>query len=289
MARIAYVNGRYRPLAAAQVRVEDRGFQFADGVYEVWSVRQGRLLDTEAHFDRLERSLRALQMAAPMGRRALSVVVREIVRRNRLADGSVYLQITRGPARREHRFPSPAPRPTLVLTAQSVDLEAVERIGRAGVRVKTMRDIRWGRCDIKTVGLLANVLAKQSAFECGASEAWLTDAEGCVTEGASSTAWIVEASKRLVTRHLDAAILPGVTRRAVSAYAADAGFQIEERAFTVAEALAAQEAFITSASTHVTPVTHIDDQPVAGGRPGPVALALRALYARMSREDIAKN
>ncbi len=184
MGRIAYVNGRYSPLSEASVHVEDRGFQFADAIYEVWAVMDGRLADHDGHFERLERSLSELRIRMPMSRPALSRVLRETVRRNRMTDGIVYLQISRGTARRDHAFPSPEAAPTVVVTAKSQDFAAIERKAREGTGVVTQPDIRWGRCDIKTVGLLPNALAKQAAKERGASEAWLVDKDGLVTEGA---------------------------------------------------------------------------------------------------------
>jgi D-alanine transaminase len=278
MARIAYVNGRYGPLSGAAVHVEDRGFQFADGVYEVWAVMDGRLADAEGHFERLFRSLGELRIRQPMSRAALSQVLRETIRRNRLRDGLLYLQITRGAARRDHAFPAPEVNPTVVITAKPVDLGALDRKARAGVAVITQPDIRWGRCDIKTVGLLPNAMAKQAAKEAGAAEAWLVDADGYVTEGSSTNAWIVDAEGRLRTRDTGANILRGVTRRALIALAQECQIEVVEAPFTPAEAKAAKEAFYTAASAFVTPVTAIDGDPVGDGRPGPVTLRLRELY-----------
>ena len=283
MSRVAYVDGRYVPHARASVGVEDRGFQFADGVYEVWSVFDGRLADSEGHFTRLSRSLAGLRIAEPMPRAALERVLAEVVRRNRLRDGLVYLQVTRGRARRDHAFPDPAVRPTVVVTAKAVDFAAAERRAQAGVAVVTTPETRWARCDIKTVGLLPNALAKQAAREAGAYEAWFVDADGHVTEGASTNAWIVTAEGALVTRDTGANILRGVTRAAVSELAAELQLRVEERAFTVAEALAAREAFITAATAFVTPVTRVDGSAVGEGAPGPVALRLRGLYLDRAR------
>lgn len=278
MSRIAYVNGRYLPHARARIHVEDRGYQFGDAVYEVWSVREGELLDREGHLNRLERSLGELQIDPPMGRQALLLVIRELMRRNRLQDGLVYLQVSRGVARRDHAFPDPAPKPALVLTAKHVNAAKVEAKAELGASVVTTPDQRWGRCDIKTVNLLPNVLAKQTARAAGAAEAWMIDEEGRVTEGSSSNAWIVDGEGRLVTRQLDTAILHGITRRAVADIAREFGYDVVERAFTLEEALAAREAFMTSASTFVTAITQIDGKPVANGAPGSVAQALRAAY-----------
>ena len=278
MARIAYVNGRYRPVTDTAIGIEDRGFQFADGVYEVWSVRGGRFLDHEGHRARLERSLNELRIPLPVGFPALDVILREVVRRNRIEDGLVYLQVTRGVARRDHPFPPGPVRPTLVLTARAMDLKAADARAEQGVGVITQPDLRWKRCDIKTVNLLPNVLAKQAAREAGAHEAWLVDESGHVTEGSSTTAWILTGEGVLVTRQTDEKILWGVTRLAIKALAEQEGLRIEERAFTVEEALRAREAFITSATSFVTPVVSIDGRPVANGAPGSVSMRLRALY-----------
>lgn len=278
MSRVAYVNGRYVPHARASVHVEDRGFQFADGVYEVWAVFDGRLADMDGHFARLSRSLGELGVAEPMSRPALERVLAEVVRRNRVRDGLVYLQVTRGSAHRDHAFPSPAVAPSVVATAKRVDMAAAQARAERGVAVVTTPETRWARCDIKTVGLLPNVLAKQAARAAGAYEAWFVDREGFVTEGASTNAWIVTHDGRLVTRDTGANILRGVTRAAVAELAAELQLRVEERPFTPAEAAAASEAFITAATAFVTPVTSVDGAPVGEGRPGPVALRLRDLY-----------
>lgn len=278
MPRIAYVNGRYVPHAAAQVHVEDRGYQFSDGVYEVCEVYRGRIVDESRHLDRLDRSLRELAMAWPIGREALRVVLREVVRRNHVLDGLVYLQITRGVARRDHAFPPPDTPPAIVVTAKTTSREQSDRLAEEGVRVITLPDNRWERVDIKTVSLLPNVLARQKAKEAGAREAWFVDREGHVTEGAATTAWIVSPDGTLVTRPDGTGILPGITRRTAMRVAEREGFRIEERKFTVEEAKRAREAFITAASTVVMPVVAIDDQPVANGRPGSIATSLRAAF-----------
>jgi D-alanine transaminase len=283
MAGVAYVNGRYVPLAEASVSIEDRGFQFADGIYEAWAVLAGRLADAGGHFDRMERSLGELRMAAPMSRAALKLVIAETLRRNRIADGFCYLQITRGQAPRDHGFPNPAVRPSLIVTAKPVDFAAEAKKAEKGIAVVTQPDIRWGRCDIKTVGLLPNVLAKQAAREAGAYEAWLVDKDGLVTEGASTNAWIVDARGVLITRDTGANILRGVTRKHLIELAESLQIQVEERAFSVAEAQAAQEAFLTAASAFVTPIVAIDGKQVADGRPGPVAARLRAHYIDKAR------
>jgi D-alanine transaminase len=275
MSRIAYVNGRYRPLRDAHVHIEDRGYQFADGVYEVCEVRDGRLVDERRHVERLQRSLSELRIRLPMSLAALSVVMHETVRRNRVHDGIVYLQITRGAARRDHAFPPPDTPPAVVVTARTLDRQKGERAALEGIAVITLPDERWPRVDIKSVSLLPNVLAKQAAREQGAREAWLVDAKGFVTEGSSSNAWIVTADRKLVTRPAETGILRGVSRTVVLQAIAAQGLVLEERAFTVAEAAAAREAFVTSASQIVLPVVKINGLPVGAGAPGPVAAALR--------------
>ena len=280
MSRIAYVNGRYLARAQAKVSVEDRGFQFADGVYEVCEVRAGRLIDERRHMARLDRSLSELRIARPMAPAALAIVLRETVRRNRVRDGIVYVQISRGAARRDFAFPPAETRPTLVVTARSSDFARLEQLASEGVAVVTVPDIRWGRVDIKSVALLPNVLAKQAARDAGAHEAWLVDEAGRVTEGASSNAWIVAQDGRLITHPLGPDILPGITRSVVIDLIKAQGLTFEERAFSVEEAYAAREAFITSASQIVLPVVRIDGRPVGNGAPGLIAAALRRDYHR---------
>lgn len=280
MSRIAYVNGRYLPHAQAAVGIEDRGFQFADGVYEVCEVRGGRLVDEHRHMARLDRSLRELQISRPMPPSALSVVMHETVRRNRVRDGIVYLQITRGVARRDFPFPAADTQPSVIVTARSNDLAKLEQAAAEGIAVITVPDIRWQRVDIKSVALLPNVLAKQAARDKGGKEAWLVDTQGRVTEGASSNAWIVTRDGILITRPLGRDILPGITRSVVIEVAKAQGLAFEERAFTVEEAYAAREAFVTSASQIVMPVVSIDGRPVANGAPGLVSSALRREYHR---------
>lgn len=287
MPRIAYVNGRYGPLAEAAVHVEDRGFQFADAVYEVWAVLGGKLSDCEGHFERLERSLGELRIPLPMTRAALHRVLHETVRRNRIRDGLLYLQVTRGQARRDHAFPDPPPAPTVVITAKPLDFPVMDANARAGVHVITRPDNRWGRCDIKTVGLLPNSIAKQAAKEAGAFEAWLIDREGYVTEGASTNAWIVDDKGRLRTRDTSANILRGITRKTLIELAKDCQVDVLEEPFTLEEARAAKEAFITAASVFLTPVIAIDGQPVGDGKPGPLTLRLRDLYIDRARETAA--
>jgi D-alanine transaminase len=278
MSRIAYVNGRYRPWRDATVHIEDRGYQFSDGVYEVCEVRGGRMVDESRHMVRLERSLAELRIAMPMSRAALGMVMRETIGRNRVRNGIVYLQITRGVARRDHAFPGPGTTPSVVVTARALDPSANDALAAKGIAVVTVPDNRWGRVDIKSVALLPNVLAKQVAREQGAREAWFVDRDGNVTEGSSSNAWIVTRDGKVVTRVADSAILRGITRDVLIKAIGANGLTLEERPFTVPEAVAAREAFLTSASQIVMPVVRIDGQPVGEGRPGPVAQALRQTF-----------
>ncbi|MGA0607161.1 D-amino-acid transaminase [Phenylobacterium sp. VNQ135] len=284
MGRIAYVNGRFVPHAEAFVHIEDRGYQLADAVYEVWALFGGKLADAEGHFARLERSLAELQIDMPMSRAALTTVLREAVRRNRVQEGLVYLQISRGVAPRDHAFPHPPVRPAVVITVSRVDRVATEARAAKGVGVVTTPENRWGRCDIKTVGLLPNALAKQKARVAGAAEAWFVDELGFVTEGASSNAWIVDRDGVLRTRDTNANILRGVTRLSLLDVIRDAGLKVEERPFTPEEALEAKEAFITGAGTIVLPVVSVDGKPVGGGVVGPVASRLRRLYIERAKE-----
>jgi D-alanine transaminase len=282
MSRIAYVNGRYGPLRNAAVHIEDRGYQFSDGVYEVCEVREGRLVDERRHLARLVYSLKELRIEQPMAMSALGVVLREVVRRNRVRWGIVYLQITRGVARRDHAFPPAGTKPSLVITARNLDLVSAERLAADGVAVITLPDNRWERVDIKSVSLLPNVLAKQAAREAGAREAWFVDKQGRVTEGSSSNAWIVTRDGKVVTRQVGHDILKGITRTVLVDVIAAQGLTLEERAFTVEEAYAAREAFITSASQIVLPVVRIDGRPVGNGAPGLTATALRRDFHRFA-------
>ena len=282
MPRIAYVNGRYVPMREAEVNIEDRGYQFADGIYEVCLVINGRYWDLDGHLQRMDRSLGELRMAAPMSRAALEVVMGEIVRRNRLRNALVYMQATRGVAPRNHAFPPAGTPPALVITARKFDLDGSDALAEKGVGVVTHPDIRWGRVDIKTVSLLPNALAKQAAKEAGAAEAWLVR-DGKVTEGSSSNAWIVDEDGALVTHPKGFEILGGITRETALACAADLQIKVHERAFTVDEAKGAAEAFITSATNLVTPVVAIDGAAVGDGKPGPVARRLREAYKVRAR------
>jgi D-alanine transaminase len=282
MSRIAYVNGRYVPWRHAAVHIEDRGYQFSDGVYEVCEVRGGRLVDARRHLDRLAYSLRELRIEPPMTPAALGVVLREVVRRNRVRWGILYLQISRGVARRDHAFPPRATRPSIVVTARNLDLDAAERLAAEGIAVITVPDNRWERVDIKSISLLPNVLAKQAAREAGAREAWFVDEQGRITEGSSSNAWIVTRDGKVLTRQLDHGILRGITRTVLIDVIAGQGLTLEERAFTVDEAYAAREAFTTSASQIVMPVVRIDGKPIGNGAPGFIATALRRNFHRFA-------
>lgn len=277
MGRIAYAGGRYVPHAEACVHVEDRGYQFADAVYEVIAVHHGRLVDEDEHLERLGRSLAALAIAWPLSERALRLKIRELIRRNRITTrGMVYLQISRGVAPRNHAFPARCP-PVLVMTAKA--LPPVDRGEAArGVRVITLPDLRWRRCDIKSVSLLANVLARQRAAEEGAFEAWLVDDDGVVTEGTASNAWIVTSDGQLLTHDAGHAILNGITRRAVLRIAADHGVVLRERPFSLAEARSAAEAFLTSTTSLVKPVVRIDEAQVGDGRIGALTARLLDYY-----------
>jgi D-alanine transaminase len=283
--RIAYVNGRYLPHRDAAVHVEDRGYQFADGVYEVCEVSGGRLIDQRRHIERLQRSLAELRIAMPMSLRALDVVLHEVVRRNGVRNGIVYLQITRGVAKRDHAFPADDTRPAIVVTASRIDPARTERLAADGIAVVTVPDNRWDRVDIKSIALLPNVLAKQAAREQGAREAWFVAADGTVTEGSSSNAWIVTAGNEVVTRAADRAILKGITRTVLLDVLKSHDLTLVERPFTVAEAVGAREAFITSASQIVMPVVRIDGQPIGNGAPGLIASALRADFHRYAEES----
>lgn len=278
MTEIAYVNGAYAPVRSAAVSILDRGFQFGDAVYEVWPVRGGKLRDADAHLLRLWRSLRELRIPAPMSEAALRLVLEEVRRRNRVRFGIVYLQISRGAAPRDHAFPAPAVTPTLVITAKTLDRSAFEKRVTEGVKVITVPDIRWARRDIKSVNLLPNALARQAAKEAGAFEAWLVDDEGYITEATASNAWIVDADGQLRTRGLSNDILHGVTRAKLIEIARERQIQVVETPFTIAEAKAAREAFISAATNPATPVVAIDGAMIGDGRPGPITKSLRDAY-----------
>ena len=281
-ARFAYVNGRYLRHAEAGVHVEDRGLQFADAVYEVCGILGGQVMDEDEHLDRLERSLRELAIAMPVDRDVLKLVMRQLARKNRIENGLIYLQITRGTARRDHPAPARPPRPTLILTARPVDPAILVARRTKGVAVITRPDERWARCDIKSTALLPNILAKTAARKAGAFEAWLVDEKGYVTEGASTSAWIVDGKGQVVTRDLSSAILPGVTRRVILEAAAEARMPVVERAFTLEEAKSAREAFITAATLGATAVIAIDGKPVADGRSGKITKRIQELYEKLA-------
>ena len=275
MSRIAYVNGRYVPHKDAEVSIDDRGYQFGDGVYEVVTVVNGILADQDWHLDRLEFSLSELNIPMPISRDAFRIVIRNVIRMNMIRDGLIYFQVTRGVMRRDHAYTS-ALKPQLIMTAKPMVIPAAD--SDRVVKVITVPDQRWQRRDIKTTQLLPNCMAKTKAVEAGAYEAWMVDQDGCVTEGSSSNAWIVTHDGELITRPATYDILSGITRKAVLAIAAKRNLKIVERPFTPDEAKAAAEAFLSSASSLVTPVGIIDDQPVNDGKVGPVSMALRQAY-----------
>lgn len=280
MSRIVYVNGAYLPEEEARISIFDRGFIFGDGIYEVSAVLGGKLVDCEAHLARLERSAGELGLALPWSKAELVAIHKELIARNDLDEGSIYLQVSRGAADRDFAFPKDA-KPTLVLFTQARQF-ADTPLAKTGIKVVSMPDLRWARRDIKSVNLLAPVLAKQFAAESGAQEAWMVE-DGVVTEGASSTAWIVKG-KTLISRPLSNKVLPGITRKAVLAFLAESGFSFEEREFTLEEALDAEEAFITSATSLVMPVTTIDGHSIHNGAPGPATLRLREIYLDYARK-----
>ena len=278
MSRVAYVNGRYLPHREASVHIDDRGYQFADGVYEVIAIDRSRLVDEGLHLKRLERSLGELGIAAPMPAAALKAVMREVIRRNRVHDGIIYIQMTRGVAPRDHAFPRDADT-QVVMTARRAK-PANPKTAAEGTRVITVPDLRWARCDIKSIALLPNILGKQRAREAGAYEAWQVDRDGNVTEGTSTNAWIVTKAGEVVTRAATNAILNGVTRLGVIRVIERAGLRFVERPFSVGEAKEAREAFLTSTTSYVTPVVRIDDSVVGDGKPGPLAQELGKFYRR---------
>jgi len=279
MSRIAYTNGRYVQQDEAVINIEDRGYQFADGVYEVIAVANGRLVDGEQHFDRLERSLEGLRINPPCDRRILPLIMMRVLRRNHIDQGFIYLQITRGVAPRSHAFPAPDTVASLVVTASRKKLPTSADITR-GVKIVTVPETRWSRPDIKTVSLLPNVLAKQDAVERGAYEAWFFDKSGMITEGSSTNAWIVVDGKEIITRPLGRDILAGITRQTLISIARESNLVVTERPFSVDEALAAKEAFLTSTTSFVMPVVAIDGTPIGDGIPGDVSLLLFDAYRR---------
>jgi D-alanine transaminase len=287
MSRFAYVGGRYLRHRAATVSIDDRGFQFGDGAYEVMAVHRGFPVDQVLHLQRLYRSLAELQIAEPVDRRALPVILDRVLSLNRVCEGLLYLQVTRGAARRDHVFPKAAT-PMLLVTARRVP-PVPPVVIRDGVAVISIPDQRWARCDIKSLNLLPNVLGKQQARAAGAFEAWQVDTEGMVTEGASTNAWIVTEDGALMTRPADHAILNGVTRQVILRQATEFGLRLVERPFSLGQAKSATEAFLTSTTSLVLPVTRIDEVPIGDGRPGPVAQGLRARLLLLLNEEIGRQ
>ena len=281
MSRIAYVDGVYQPIDMPGIHVEDRGYQFADGVYEVFAVHNARPVDEEVHLDRLERSLAELDIAAPMSRAAMKIVVRETLARNRIRNGIVYMQVTRGVASREHNYPAGL-KPVLVVTARQTDLARRASVLRDGISVITVPDQRWARCDIKSISLLPNVLARQAAKDSGVQEAWQVDADGMVTEGAATNAWVVDSAGLLRTRPADGGILNGIVRQTIIGLLDELELTFEERAFSVEEALSARECFSTASTLAVFPVVNIDGQDIGDGKPGTVARQIVNLYDQHS-------
>jgi len=276
MSRLAYVNGSYRPLSEAAVHIEDRGYQFGDGVYEVVLLRGGKLYDFEGHMTRLARSLKELSITPPVSNSVLKMIINRLVRLNGLKDGIVYMQITRGVARRDHKFPKDITS-SLVLTTKPLKVSS-DTTGKTAI---TVPDQRWSRRDIKTIQLLPNCLAKQAAAEKGAFEAIMVMPDGTITEGSSSNLWMVDANDTLVTRPASEDILNGITRLAIARIGEGRQMKIEERPFSVDEALAAKELFLTSATSAAMPITHLDGHQIGDGQPGHVATALRAAYLDM--------
>ncbi|WP_150524946.1 D-amino-acid transaminase [Roseibium sediminis] len=278
MSRVAYVNGQYVPHKDAAVHIEDRGYQFADGVYEVCEVLNRQIVDMPRHLERLGRSLSELRIEWPLARKAVEYVLKETIRRNKVTNGLVYIQVTRGVARRDHFFPSADVAPSIVVTARNTSRAAADLQAEKGIAVVTYPENRWPRVDIKTVALLPNVLAKQNAKENGGKEAWYVDTDGNITEGGSTNAWIVTRDGVLVTRPAESGILRGITRAVVLDLVEREGIKFEERAFSLEEALEAREAFVTAASTLVMPVVKIDTAIIGNGHPGSIATSLRQLF-----------
>jgi len=276
MSRIAYVNGRYVPHLAASVHIEDRGYQFSDGVYEVIAIHKGKLIDMDGHMVRLTRSLKELEIAWPVNPKAMDMIIREVIRRNRIRDGIVYMQITRGVAPRNHAFPDHH-NSAFVVTAKHFPPFEFDAANK-GVNVITTPEIRWQRRDIKTVSLLGNCLAKEKARRAGCYEAWFVEDDGMITEGTSSNSWIVNAQGELVTRNSSNSILNGITRLSILKVAKENGIEFSERAFSLKEAQSAKEAFVSSTTSFIKPVLNIDGEPVGNGKVGPLAAKLLSYY-----------
>jgi D-alanine transaminase len=284
MARYAYLNGSYVYERDAAVHIEDRGHQFGDGVYEGITIVNGKLLDFEPHLARLDRSLSELRIKKPFSTQIFRMNARELIRRNRIQDGFLYLQVTRGTSPRDHPFPPDNVLPSILMTAKRLNFDAIQKRQESGIKVITTPDQRWARVDVKSINLLGNVMAKQKARENGAFEAWMVDAQGFVTEGTSTNAWIITKDGQLITRHLSQAILPGITRKAMMRVAEDEGLSVEERPFTVDEAKKASEAFITSSTCFVSPIVEIDDTKIGTGKPGPIGKTLVKSYWDYARK-----
>tara|TARA_R110002096_G_scaffold22396_1_gene72096 strand:- start:825 stop:1682 length:858 start_codon:yes stop_codon:yes gene_type:complete len=285
MSRVAYVNGAYVSMDQASVHIEDRGYQFSDGVYEVVSIRRGKCIDMEPHLDRLWRSMNELQIDEPMARGPMKVVMAETIRQNRLQDAILYIQVSRGVARRDHPFPADTVS-SLVMTCRRFNFDAVKERAKTGIKVISQPDVRWGRCDIKSISLLPNVLAKQAAREQGGFEALLIDADGYVTEGSSTNVWMVTSEGKLITRSTDDNILPGITRASILSIAGELQMPVEEHAFTLEEAKDATEMFLTSSTSCAMPITHIDSQAIGNGKPGPIVARLVEQYWAMMDEAV---
>jgi len=278
MSRIAYVNGAYVPHSQAMVHVEDRGYQFADGVYEVCEIRHGMIVDLTRHLDRLDRSLRELRIDWPMSRKALTHIIRQVLRKNHVRNGMFYLQATRGVAKRDHVFPAAGTKPSLVITAKNTDPAIIAAKNANGIKVITVPENRWDRVDIKTVGLLPNALARQAAKEQGAAEAIFIDHDGTVKEGAATNVWMVDEDGTLLTRPAEHGILRGITRTTLMDIAGKMGIKFREEAFSVEKMKSAREVFITAATSICFPVIAIDGQPVANGHPGSVSQKIRESF-----------
>lgn len=278
MARYAYVNGSYIYEQDAVVHIEDRGHQFGDGVYEGITIIKGKMLDFEPHMARLDRSLSSLRIKKPFSTQIFRMAARELIRKNRITNGFLYVQVTRGVSPRDHPFPPDNVQPSIMMTVKRLNFQVIQKRQNDGIKVITTPDQRWSRVDVKSINLLGNVLAKQQARENGAFEAWMVDEDGYVTEGTSTNAWIITKEGMLVTRQLSQAILPGITRMAMMKVADDEGLSIEERPFTVAEAKEASEAFITSSTCFVSPIVEIDDTIIGDGKTGPIGKILVKSY-----------
>ena len=277
MTRIAYVDGAYLPFDQAGVHIEDRGYQFADGIYEVFALIDGQMLDVDAHLKRLELSLEKINLASPVSYSALLVILNETIRANNIRDGLVYMQITRGRAARNHAYPAVS-QPVLSVTVRPINETHRRHVAETGIKVISTEDQRWKRCDIKSISLLPNVMAKQAAVEAGAQEAWMIDVEGFVTEGASTTAWIVDESGKLRTRPLANDILDGITRQMLLSLINELKLELDETPFTIDEAYSSNEAFSTASSLIVMPIIEIDGHKVGNGKPGQITTQLLQNY-----------